>query len=199
MTKGRETREKILAKAVNLVSVCGLEDLSIGKLARATKLSKRGLFAHFKSKENLQKQIIQRVTDLFMEHVMKPSFKEPRGVPRIEALFHNWKRWIDGDPFKGGCIALASSLEFDDRPGIVRDEIVLMMESLLKMLAKSARIAVEEGHFKPDSDTKQFAFELNSIIYGYHLKSRLLKDPDADDLSERALSRLLAEFGYSNK
>ena len=194
LSKGMETREKILEKAVSLASVCGLEDLSIGKLARATKLSKSGLFAHFKSKENLQAQIIQKVIDLYQDHVLRPSFREPRGLPRIRALFENWKRWIDGDPFQGGCIALASALEFDDRPGVVRDEVEGMMRKLLDVLAKSAQIAVDEGHFRPDADIGQFAFELNAIIYGYHLHARLLQDPAADARSNEALESLLREF-----
>ncbi|UCG38190.1 MAG: TetR/AcrR family transcriptional regulator [bacterium] len=195
MSKGERTREKILSKAISLASVCGLQDLSIGKLASETRLSKSGLFAHFNSKENLQTQIIQRVRDLFVEKVLMPAISQPRGVPRIRAIFGNWKRWIDGGSIPGGCLALASALEFDDRPGAVRAEVVGMMRSLLEMIERAADIAVEEGHFRPDADTRQFAFEFNAIICGYHLGNRLLKDPEADGRSEEALGRLLASFG----
>ncbi|UCG38093.1 MAG: TetR/AcrR family transcriptional regulator, partial [bacterium] len=109
MSKGERTREKILSKAISLASVCGLQDLSIGKLASETRLSKSGLFAHFNSKEKLQTQVIQWVEDMFTREVLRPAFKKPRGIPRIEAIYGNWKKWIDGDALPGGCIMIASS------------------------------------------------------------------------------------------
>ena len=194
MAKGEKTKSKILEKAAGLASICGLEDMSIGKLAKATGLSKSGLFAHFNSKENLQTQVIQWVALMFTEQVMRPSFMEPRGIPRIRAIFENWKDWIDGDSLPGGCIMIASSTEFDDKPGAVRDEIVTMMDELLQSLTRTARIAVEEGHFKNDIDPRQFAFEFESLLHGYHLLQRLLKDPDARERSDLALERLLEAY-----
>jgi AcrR family transcriptional regulator len=194
MSKGEQTREKIITTAISLASVYGLQDLSIGRLASESQLSKSGLFAHFNSKENLQAQIIQRVTDLYIEFVLSPAIAHSRGIPRIRAIFNNWKNWIDGETLPGGCLALASAVEFDDRPGIVRQEVVIMVRNLLNMLERSARIAVEEGHFRHDADTYQFAFELNSIVCGYHMNSRLLEDPDAGNRSDEAFERLLDAF-----
>lgn len=194
MSKGKQTKEKILNTAISLASVYGLQDLSIGRLANESQLSKSGLFAHFNSKENLQAQIIQRVTDLYIEHVLSPAISHPRGIPRIRAIFQNWKNWIDGDTLPGGCLALASAVEFDDRPGIVRQEVVTMIRNLQQMLERSALIAVSEGHFKPDTDTRQFAFELNSIVCGYHMSSRLLKESDAGKRSDEAFERLLDAY-----
>jgi len=194
MSKGDETREKILNTAVSLASVYGLQDLSIGRLANESQLSKSGLFAHFNSKENLQTQIIKRVTDLYVEHVLSPAIAYPRGIPRIRAIFRNWKDWVAGEILPGGCLTLASAVEFDDRPGVVQKEVVNMMSSLLQMLERSAQIAVSEGHFRKDADTTQFAFEMNSIVCGYHMSSRLLKDPDAGKRSDEAFERLLDAF-----
>ena len=194
LSKGEETRIKILEEAASLASICGLEDMSIGQLAKATGLSKSGLFAHFNSKENLQTQVVQWVARMFTEQVMKPAFSEPRGVPRIRAIFENWKNWIEGDSLPGGCIMIASSTEFSDKPGAVRDEIVRMMKELLQSLTRTARIAVDEGHFSPDIDPRQFAFEFESLLHGYHLLQRLLKDPAARERSDLAFERLLKAY-----
>jgi AcrR family transcriptional regulator len=194
MSKGEQTKEKILNTAISLASVYGLQDLSIGKLANESQLSKSGLFAHFNSKENLQAQIVQRITDLYVEHVLSPAIAHPRGIPRIRVIFRNWKRWIDGETLPGGCLALASAVEFDDRPGVVRQEVVGMFQSLLLMLERSARIAIEEGHFRSDVDTKQFAYELNALVCGYHMSSRLLEDPEAEARSNEAFEKLLDAF-----
>jgi len=194
MSKGQETRDRILEKAAGLASVCGLEEMSIGKLAEATGLSKSGLFAHFNSKENLQAQVIKRVGDMFSEEVLRPAFNEPRGIPRIRALFDSWRDWIDGESLPGGCVMIASAAEFDDRPGAVRDEIADMMKKLLDLLTRTAQIAIDEGHFRDDSDPGQFAFEFESIVHGYHLLRRLLKDPIARERSETALERLISAY-----
>jgi AcrR family transcriptional regulator len=194
MAKGEKTKSKILEKAAGLASICGLEDMSIGKLAKATGLSKSGLFAHFNSKENLQTQVVQWVAEMFTEQVMRPAFNEPRGIPRIRGIFENWKDWIEGDSLPGGCIMIASSTEFDDKPGVVRDEIVGMMSDLLQSLTRTARIAIEEGHFRADADPRQFAFEFESLLHGYHLLQRLLKDPDARKRSNTAFERLLESY-----
>ena len=194
LAKGEKTKNKILEEAAGLASICGLEDMSIGKLAKATGLSKSGLFAHFNSKENLQTQVVQWVAEMFTEQVMLPAFNEPRGIPRIRGVFENWKDWIEGDSLPGGCIMIASSTEFDDKPGAVRDEIVGMMSDLLQSLTRTARIAIEEGHFKADSDPKQFAFEFESLLHGYHLLQRLLKDPDARKRSDTAFERLIESY-----
>jgi len=194
MAKGEKTKNKILKKAASLASVCGLEDMSIGELARATGLSKSGLFAHFNSKENLQTQVVQWVARMFTDQVMRPAFSEPRGIPRIRAIFENWKEWIEGDALPGGCVMIACSTEFDDKPGAVRDEIVKMMNELLQSLTRSARIAIEEGHFKADADPRQFAFEFESLLHGFHLLQRLLRDPDARQRSDMALERLLDAY-----
>ena len=194
MAKGKKTKDKILEKAAGLASICGLEDISIGKLAKATGLSKSGLFAHFKSKESLQTQVVQLAGEMFTEQVMVPAFRKPRGIPRIRAIFENWKEWIDGESLPGGCIMIASATEFDDKPGAVREEIVRMMSQLLESLTRTAQIAIEEGHFKADADPRQFAFEFESLLHGYHLLQRLLKDPDARERSDLALQRLLQAY-----
>ncbi len=194
MAKGEKTKSKILEQAASLASICGLEDMTIGQLAKATGLSKSGLFAHFSSKENLQTQVIQWVAQMFTDQVMRPAFKKPRGIPRIKAVYENWKEWIDGESLPGGCVMIASSTEFDDRPGVVRDEIVRMMNELLQSLTRTAQIAVEEGHFRADADPEQFAFEFESLLHGYHLMQRLLKDPRARERSDLALERLLGAY-----
>jgi len=79
MSKGRQTREQILAHALSEASRFGLEGLSIGALARDLNMSKSGLFAHFGSKEGLQISVLRRAADLYVERVVEPAVAEPRG------------------------------------------------------------------------------------------------------------------------
>ena len=79
--RGDRTKRAILAKAVDIASVEGLEGLSIGRLASELGVSKSGLFAHFGSKLELQLETVQAASELFEEHVWQPG-RRPRARRR---------------------------------------------------------------------------------------------------------------------
>ena len=191
MSKGEATRAAILDDALSLASRIGLEGLSIGELAKRTEMSKSGLFAHFSSKENLQVEVLRVAAQRFAEMVVAPAIRKPRGEPRVRALFENWLRWSKADFSPGGCIFIAASTELDDRPGPTRDFLVGAQRDFMATMAKSAQIAVEEGHFRSDLDTEQFAYEMYSIYLSYHHFARLLRSPHAERRARRAFEALL--------
>ncbi len=191
--KGESTRQRIIERALVLASTVGLEGLTIGDLATDLGLSKSGLFAHFKSKERLQLDVLDAAAAHFSEHVFARAIKAPRGEPRIVAIFENWMRWIGDQEIPGGCVFISSALEWDDREGPVRVALVEWFEALYVGLAKAARIAVDEGHFRPDLDLQQFAGELHGIMLKFHLDSRLLRAERAAKQAQTALERLLAD------
>ena len=191
VSKGETTRAAILDDALSLASRIGLEGLSIGELAKRTEMSKSGLFAHFSSKENLQVEVLRVAAQRFAEMVVAPAIRKPRGAPRVRALFENWLRWSKADFSPGGCIFIAASTELDDRPGPTRDFLVGAQRDFMATMAKSAQIAVEEGHFRSDLDTEQFAYEMYSIYLSYHHFARLLRSPHAERRARRAFAALL--------
>src|SRR5262249_48904840 len=162
MQKGEATRTAILERATRLASQVGLEGVTIGVLAEELKLSKSGLFAHFRSKEALQVQILDHCAGLFVERVIRPALAAPRGEPRVRALFERWLEWDRARPLPGGCLFVAASVELDDRPGPARDRLVQAQREWLEVIARSCRLAVEEGHFRVDTDPERFAQD----IYG---------------------------------
>src|SRR5271167_847447 len=95
MSKGDETRERILDRAFRMASRDGLEGLSIGGLAGALAMSKSGLFAHFGSKEELQLEVLREASRRFEDTVVRPAFRAPRGTPRIRHLLDNWVGWAN--------------------------------------------------------------------------------------------------------
>ncbi len=179
MRKGELTRQAILGRAVSLASEVGLDGLTIGRLADDLALSKSGLFAHFQSKEALQVQVLDAAAERFLEVVVRPALKAPRGEPRLRALFEYWLAWPQAVPQPGGCLFVAAAVELDDRPGPARDALVRMQRDWLDTLATAVRAAVTEGHFGPATDPEQFAFELYGIMLGCHHAARLLRDPRA--------------------
>src|ERR1700693_589748 len=164
MTKGLQTRERILDTAFRLAARDGLDGLSLSGLAGELGLSKSGLFAHFGSKEELQLEMLRTASERFVARVLVPSFRQPRGLPRVKALFENWRRWATDPALPGGCIFVAAAAELDDREGgPVRAYVVSQQKSLLEAVARAARLAIEVGHFRRDLDVDQFAFEFLGI------------------------------------
>jgi len=191
MSKGETTRAAILDVALATASRIGLEALTIGELAKQAGLSKSGLFAHFASKEDLQLEVVRRASARFVEVVIAPALKKPRGEPRVRALFLNWFSWSKASELPGGCLFIAASSEFDDQPGPVRDLLLSSQKDWLGVLAQAARVAVEEGHFKAGLDCEQFAWQLDSFILGYHHSARLLRSKDAEKRARNAFESLI--------
>ena len=190
MKKGSETKEAILKAALDFTSKLGLESLSIGELAKKVGMSKSGLFGHFNSKEKLQQMVIDYAAENFTANVIKPALQLPRGIPRIEGIFNNWIKWSHTF-FTGGCPFVAAAFEYDDRPGPVRDHIKEYQHTMINSFQRAAEIAKEEGQFKSDLDTKQFAFEFYSIMLGFHLYQRLLQDADTNTLHQNSFQSLI--------
>ncbi len=192
MSKGEETRQRILERAFQAASREGLGGISIGGLAGDLGLSKSGLFAHFGSKEDLQIELLKAAAQRFEDEVVRPALRAPRGEPRIRRMFDNWLGWVGDGAAAGGCLFLAASSELDDKAGRPRDYLVGSQRLLLATLAKSARLSIEAGHFRPDLDCDQFAFELHALVMGCHHARRLLRDPQAEAHARTAFERLLA-------
>src|SRR5262245_48109409 len=190
MRKGEQTRTLILNEAVALASRVGLEGLSIGSLAARLGLSKSGLFAHFGSKEDLQILTLKQAQSLFQETVFSPALTEPRGLPRLRALFSNWLAWLEHD-LPGGCLMLAASVEYDDRPGAVGALLVAGQRELRGAMAKAIRLAIDAGHLSRDTDPWQLAFDLFGIVLAAHHDRRLLGDVRSLDRARAAFERLI--------
>lgn len=190
-SKGEQTRRLILDRAMASASLLGLEGLSIGNMAKEVGMSKSGLFAHFDSKEALQLQVLNTAIDHFVSTVIAPALREPRGEPRVRALFDRWLDWSVSEVMPGGCLFIASANELDDRPGPLRDRLVSSQKDWLSALSTAARIARDEGHFSPDLDCDQFAYELYSIALASHHFHRLLRDPSAFDRAKTAFEQLI--------
>jgi AcrR family transcriptional regulator len=192
MRKGALTKQHIVRAAMKHASTLGLEGLSIGALAGELSLSKSGLFAHFGSKENLQIDVLEGAIELFDETVVRPAIAKPRGEPRVRALLESWLAWARGRQLPGGCLFVTAAVEFDDRPGKVRDVLEQSQRDWIRTLARAAELAVAEGHFRAALDCEQFAYELYSLMLGGHHYGRLLKDPAAVDRTFRAFESLVA-------
>jgi len=184
--KGVATRAAILERAVDLASAEGLEGLTIGRLAADLEMSKSGLFAHFGSKQELQLATVGAAARRFRSAVIDPAKEKPDGAPRLRAMTADYLAYLESDAYSGGCFWGATSAEYDDRPGPVRDAIVAALDAWLGELARQARVA---GFEHPD----RAAFELYAVVMGANSRFRLSGDRRVFGFARETVERLLTE------
>ncbi len=193
MSKGIKTKETILNTALQLTSKFGLESLSIGELAKSVGMSKSGLFGHFKSKEKLQIMVLDYAAENFTQQVIIPALKKPRGLPRLEAMMMNWKKW-SGSYMTGGCPFLSSIVEYDDRPGNVRDHVKLLQETMIGSFERALRVSNEENQIRSNVDIKQAGYEIYANMIAYHIYSRLLGDKNSDKMFTANFDKIITSI-----
>ena len=186
--KGQQTKAVIVDAALGLATQIGLEGLSIGAVAEMTQMSKSGVFAHFGSREELQISVVREYHARFEAEVFYPALKEPRGLPRLRALFAHWMRRTSAE-IDSGCIYISGAAEFDDRPGPVRDALASSVKTWLRALHRALVQAKQAGHLRADADEEQMVFEIHGLILALHYEARFLRSP-------RSLAR--AHVGFDN-
>ncbi len=176
-TAGERSRQTILETAAQLATVEGLEGLSIGRLADAVGMSKSGLYAHFRSKLELQLATIATASDVFQREVVDPGQAAPPGTGRILALCDAFLSHVERGVFPGGCFFVAAAAEMNVRPGPVRDDIGQFVAGWLQAIESAVREAQVLGEIAPEIDPAQLAFELNALLVGANLAFPLFGDP----------------------
>jgi AcrR family transcriptional regulator len=192
--KGRQTKAAIVDAALGLATQIGLEGLSIGALAEVTQMSKSGVFAHFGSREELQMSVVREYHDRFEAEVFYPAMTAPRGLPRLRALFDNWMKRTSVE-LDSGCIYISGAVEFDDRPGPVRDALASSVATWHGAMRRAVTVAKAEGHLRADADEDQILFEIHGLILALHYEARFLKSPGAIARANTGFENILRRYG----
>jgi AcrR family transcriptional regulator len=186
-TKGQRTRNTILEAAAALATEEGLDPLSIGRLAEATGMSKSGLFAHFGSKEELQLATVEHAAKLFVGEVIDPARGAPKGLARVWALCDHMIDYAERQVFPGGCFFAATSFEFNNRPGPVRDRIQDMIRSWLSYLEHAVEQAQEAGELDSSVSAREIAFQLDAFAQAGNAQYQLFREDRVFDDARRAV------------
>jgi AcrR family transcriptional regulator len=192
MTKSETTHQRILWRGLEIVSERGLGGVSLGGLADRSEMSKSGLFAHFRSKEELQVELLRAAEAALRREVVDPVADVPEGLPRLRALMGRWLGWAARSGLPGGCPLYAAAFELDDaEEGPVRDFLMSSKAEWSGMLEGLVRKAVELGHLREDLDATQFVWQLDGIYLSHHVSQRLMMDPEADARAVTAFRTLI--------
>lgn len=191
---GIRTREAILREATRLATVEGIEGLSIGRLAEAAGMSKSGLFAHFRSKEELQLATIEAADAIFRTEVVEPGLLASPGIEQLRALPEAFLDHLRRDLFPGGCFFASVAAEIDTHPGPVRDRAMATVAAWMALLEAAVGRAQADGTITADESATQIAFEVHAFLLLANAQYIASGDPAALDRGRRAIERLLASL-----
>ncbi len=190
--KGDFTRAAILEAALAIARRDGLEGLTIGALADRMRMSKSGVFAHFGAREELQLAVLKEYALRFVDEVLRPAVRKPRGLPRLEAILANWLKLLARE-VEQGCLMIGGASEYDDRPGPLQDAMVAIIGGWRDELVRAIAAAKESGDLRDDIDPRQLAFEIYGVMLAFHQSARLLHAGDSYKRARAALARVLSD------
>jgi AcrR family transcriptional regulator len=197
LQKGQQTKAAIVDAALSLATQIGLEGLSIGALAEVAGMSKSGVFAHFGSREELQISVVREYHARFEQEVFYPALAEPRGLPRLRAIFANWMQRTSVE-IDSGCIYISGAVEFDDRPGPVRDALAGSVRTWHAAMKRAISIARQEGHLRADVNEDQMLFEIHGLILALHYEARFLQTPGSIARANTGFENIVQRYGATS-
>ncbi len=183
------SREATVQVAVDVASVEGLEGLTIGRLARDLGMSKAGLVGRFGDRESLQRATLAAAIERFMGAVWEPARSAKSGSERLSRIIDLWVDHLRDDVFPGGCFVTTASVEFDARPGPLRDDVAAAVRDWLAVLTTEARRAGDAGNLPPGRDPHDVALELYSLASGGSVTGRLTGDRSSLERTRGAMRR----------
>lgn len=185
------TLAAILDTALAMAAAEGLESLTIGEVAKRLGLSKSGVFSRVGSREALQRAVVEEFDRRFVQAVFVPAMREPRGLPRLDAIVQLWIRRTADVDAKMGCLYSAGSFEFDDREGPVREQLLDGIRRWRGALKRTVIQAIDAGHLRPDTDAEQLVFELDGLFIALMREARFMRDARAGERTWAAYQRLI--------
>jgi AcrR family transcriptional regulator len=192
---GERSRRRILAAAARLVTIEGLDGLSIARLADASGMSKSGLYAHFESKEALQLAAIETAYEIFRSEVVEPASGSAEGVERLASLCEAFLSHLERGVFPGGCFLAAAASEVGPRPGPLKARLEELHAGWLALLSSAAAAGVERGQIRAEEELEQLVFELDAYLALANTMFILHGDRASLDRARRAVADRLERAG----
>jgi AcrR family transcriptional regulator len=187
----KATRDRILDAGLDLLSASGFAGVTIGVLANHVGMSKSGLFAHFKSKEDIDIALLERMVEVAHKHVVVPAMRAQEGLSRLTALVENWFGWSTKAGLVGGCPAAAGMFELDDVEGPVREKLLELEKQWNEMLKQFIAESIATGDLRQDLDIDQFIWELMGFYLNHHASRRFMRNRDANMRARKAFQGLI--------
>ena len=187
--RAQGTKAAILGAAVDLGSLRGLEELSIGRLASTVEMSKSGLFAHFGSKEELQLATVTQAWEIFEAEVV--PFPAEEADHSLESLLERWLSFFERRVLPGGCFFVISAVECVGLAGPVHAALVEAVERQIAAIEAAVKEANESGELPVPKEPARTAFALHAILGNASSLYLVREDPDVFDHARATMGEVL--------
>jgi AcrR family transcriptional regulator len=189
---GVASRGVILNAAARLATTRGLEGLSIGELAQHIGMSKSGLYAHFKSKAELELATIETAVEIFASEVVDKVPQSLRGLARITALTDAFLQYLERRIFPGGCFFAAVAMQLAANPGRPRDRIMQVQTEWVSQFTSALGQCRAAGEIPSDADVDQLAFEITAMMLRANFAWVLTEDKNVLDQARVGVKNVLS-------
>jgi AcrR family transcriptional regulator len=190
--KGDATKASILDAALEVAEVSGLQGITIGVLADKTNMSKSGVFAHFRARDDLLAAVVREYHRRFEAIVFAPAMAQPKGLPRLRHLIDGWLD-ISSTSEVIGSVFIAGAIEYDDQPGPVRDVLVQSVEVWRQALRRAIVESIQVGHMQDSADPDVMLFQIYSYVLGVYHDWRLLHDEKSKDIAKQLIDEMITQ------
>jgi AcrR family transcriptional regulator len=187
-----ETRAAVTEAATERASVEGLEGLTIGGLAGQMEMRKSSVFSLFGSKRDLQLATLEAAIEQFRREVWEAAADQPAGLRRLLALCDAWLSYHQREVMPGGCFLTTATIEYDARPGPLREAVAKTMRRWLETLEREAQAAIDAGELPAGANAADIAFELNALAAAASYGFQLWRDPEVFARARRSMRKALA-------
>ncbi len=196
MSKGEETREKILMRAARLFNEKGYYGVSLADLMQATGLKKGGLYNHFESKEKLALEAFDYAIGVYRRRFEEALAGKTHAADRLLAIVDVIRRSATDPPIPGGCVLMNAAVESDDAFPALRERARKAMDSWRKLVRRTVEAGLLAGEIRPGVDAEQTASLLIGALEGGVMLSKLYKDPThvfraADHMARYVIENIL--------
>lgn len=177
MTKGEQTRRKIVIEAAPIFNQNGYEGSSIKHLMTATGLKKGGIYRHFSSKEELAAEAFDYMWAEAFQARMEHIDENAPGVDQLKQLIENFVHYRL--PFKGGCPILNTAIDADDGNPVLRERVRKALKMWLGRLQSIVKTAAKRDQIRAGVDPKDVSTMILASLEGALMISRLERTDDA--------------------
>jgi TetR/AcrR family transcriptional regulator, transcriptional repressor for nem operon len=173
MSKGEETKEKIIKQAADLFNQQGYAGSSIADIMRVTGLQKGGIYNHFKSKDDLALQAFDYAIAQ-IKQLYRNAWKDKRhAIERLQAIIAVFQLHVEKPLIEGGCPLLNTAVESDDAHPVLRERAQKAMDSWRDLLRLIIYKGIERGEIRPGVDADEVTTIIISSLEGAVMMSKL--------------------------
>jgi TetR/AcrR family transcriptional repressor of nem operon len=176
MTKGEQTRQRLVAEAAGLFNRHGYEGSSMQDIMQATGLQKGGIYRHFGTKEELAQQAFDYAWRETIHARLKNLDAVDNAVDRLKQFVANFVEVRP--PVPGGCPLLNTAVEVDDGNSALRKHALVALRGWRNALAGIVQNGIDRGEITKATQPQSVATIVIASLEGALMMSRLERNGD---------------------